>query len=65
MWVSNVNGDYVNLDAVTLLTVVQSGSNWRISGPTGQWILGVFTTQADAQDALRELVHGVDPSTLI
>jgi hypothetical protein len=60
------DGNYICLE--TGLSVVTTGSstNWVIkAGSNIQIAAGTFASEADAQDAIRKLVHGLDPATLV
>lgn len=59
---------YLNLDVSLGLTVVDVsglGTDWRLktNGGIAAYLAGSWATEADAENALRELVDGIDPST--
>jgi len=59
---------YVNLNVIQGLTVFDAsglGTDWRLKTNTGitPYLAGSWSVEADAENALRELVDGVDPST--
>jgi hypothetical protein len=62
-------GAYVHGDLVKLLFADADGSTWvvRAADDIGlspqSTLAGTYTTQAAAEDAIRRLVHGIDPST--
>ncbi len=67
MWAKTSTGNYTNLDHCLVLEVIGSGSSFNIqatatSGATPV-LAGTWTTSAAAQEAMRELVDGVDSST--
>lgn len=66
MWMKCTDGNYVNLDAQSVLTAFSSnGTTWFVQASGNRNLnIGTFAAEADAQDAIRELVQGVDPSTL-
>lgn len=69
MWAKRDNGDYVNIDLTTRLSTTGSGSSWTITaswpenGTVTVTLAGTWSSQADAQEAIRKLVDAVDPST--
>jgi hypothetical protein len=68
MHFKNDFGGYVNSDRVFVWQLEEPTSNvWVIRGyletGTGVTLAGTWSTQAEASEALRELVGGVDPST--
>jgi hypothetical protein len=66
MWMKCNDGNYVNLDAQAVLIASGSGTTWTIQAG-GNHILNTsaFASEAAAQEAIRKLTQGVDPSTLI
>lgn len=67
MWAKTSSGNYTNLDHCLVLEVVGSGSAFAIQATAtngAQPILaGTWPAAADAQEAMRELVDGVDSAT--
>jgi hypothetical protein len=67
MWVKTNSGNYTNLDHCLALEVIGSGSSFSLQATAISGALpvlaGTWATQADAQEAARELVDGVDSST--
>lgn len=70
-WWKLKDGNYIRSGAVTMVYTEQEGSNWELevdvpgtaSAPAGLRLAGSWANQAAAQEAARELVHGIDPST--
>ncbi|MEU0467311.1 hypothetical protein ABZ215_25190 [Amycolatopsis sp. NPDC006131] len=66
-WATN-EGSYVNSDEIAGLYPVQIGSNWWIRPEnvnSKTLAAGPFTSAADATEAIRKLVCGVAPSTVV
>jgi len=70
MYVKNDGGNYVDLNKVESLhaeEVPASSGDWKIKVSNWndeRWILnGTWASEADAQEAIRQLVDGVDPAT--
>lgn len=68
-WWKTATGDYVNSGSVLTLVAGQSipSTWWIYPQNTSQPRLnaGPYATQADAQEAIRKLVGGIDPSTIV
>jgi hypothetical protein len=68
MWLKTFYGGYVNGDQVYRLdpAEVSSGGNWKITlvyasgNPSGVDLSGEWATAAEAEDAIRRLVHGTE-----
>jgi len=60
-------GNYLNLDAASVIRAVNDGGTWRlIASLTGGVSVGVgsgYASESDAQEVARKLIDGVDPST--
>lgn len=69
MWWKTLEGNYVNGVHIAKLFVRQdtSPAGWLIdayeAGGPNQTLNGVYSTQAEAQEAARRLVHGYDPAS--
>jgi hypothetical protein len=65
-WLKRDDGNYVNMETGVPATAFQSGpTSWRIRTAGSQTLnAGPYTTEADAQEAIRKIVQGVDPATL-
>ncbi len=67
MWSKTSSGNYTNLHHCLVLEVIGSGSSFNIQATaiTGATPVldGTWATAAEAQEAMRELVGGVDSST--
>lgn len=66
--VSQTGVSYVNLDVsqgLTVFDVSGLGTDWRLktNGGITSYLAGDWATEADAENALRLLIDGVDPST--
>lgn len=66
-WRLSNNDGYVNAELVSGLSPVGSGSSWRIrpDGSASDLEAGPYTSEADAAEAIRKLVGGIDPSTIV
>lgn len=71
VWVETDTGDYVNVSALaSKVLATGGGGSWSLqlkttegSGVTTYNLAGTWASQADAQDAARKLLDGIDPST--
>lgn len=70
-WWKTQAGDYFNPAHIASAFAVQDGSVWRIgvafAGGDGSTfhLSGSWTTAAGAQEAVRQLVHGFDPASVV
>lgn len=67
VWFKKTDGDYINSDSISMLFAEGSSGNYRISAPgTGNTLnCGPYSTETDAQETIRKLISGVDPSTIV
>lgn len=67
------NGNYINVDRITSVYAIGSGSTWTVDvagGEAGAVTLGTldtptFTTQAKAQQFIQQMFQGFDPNSLV
>lgn len=60
---SGTDAGYLNLDAASVLRPVLVGGVYLIqTEASGTYLAGSYATAADADEAIRELIHGVDLS---
>ncbi len=64
MWWKTFDGDYVNGDLATRVSglSLSGGTYGIVAQPTNARLAGEWATGAEANDAIRQLVQGVDPS---
>ena len=65
-WLKMADGAYVNSDKGRSIYAAGSGSTWGINidlDGTGFTLNGSWSTKAGAEEAIRELIDGVDPAT--
>lgn len=66
MFVELTNGNYANLSAVEYVYAFNNSGTWEIrTSPGTGTLVGTYASEVAAQDAIRKLVHGLDPSTVV
>lgn len=66
MWMKRDDGNYVNINTGISMIATGSASSWTVKvGASIDLHAGTFASQADAQDAIRKLTQGVDPTDLV
>lgn len=65
-WYELDDGGFVNLDLVKSLGIVLASGSWFIQVPDiGTLNCGPYANTTDAQEAIRKLVSGVLPGTIV
>lgn len=67
-WYETSVGNYINSDQIVAIGPDLVGSDWmiRVNSPNvGILNCGPYLTENDAREAVRKLVAGVDPSTIV
>jgi hypothetical protein len=67
-WVKTDTGTHVRLGAYRAMYAAQSGSNWHLwldlnDGSAQVSLNGTFTSESEAEEAARRILHGIDPAT--
>lgn len=67
-WVKTDTGSYVRLGAYRAIYAAGSSSTWNLwldlnDGSAQVSLDGTFTSEAEAEDAARRIVRGLDPAT--
>lgn len=67
MWIKNEDGNYINPDTMASIWAVAVAPIWKVRAGAwnedGWFLNGTWSTEAAAQEAIRELIDGVDPAT--
>lgn len=65
-WLKRADGGHINLNiAVSATAIEDSVNSWLIRIGSVTINAGPYASKALADDAIRRLVHGIDPTTLI
>jgi len=67
-WLKTDTGTHVRLGAYRAMHAEQSGSNWHLwldlnDGSGSVSLSGTFSSESEAEEAARRIVHGIDPET--